>query len=237
MSLLTAIQNVCGRTNIPVPQTALGSTDSQVLQLLRLLEEEGNDLASRYPWQGLTFEFLYASLDQEDQGAMEAIASNGFRSMKNETFWDRTNMRRIWGPLDDRQWQDRKAHPTTGPSYYYRIRGGRLLMHPIPTAGYTFAGEYLSKNWILGADGTTYKQYFTLDTDTFLIPEELCIAGLRWRWKKEKGLEYAEDFRTYEMQVKDALSRDGSKETLSMDGKNYQATRPGIIIPEYSWFQ
>jgi hypothetical protein len=83
-------------------------------------------------------------------------------------------------------------------------------------------------------DGTTYKQYFTLDTDTFLVPEELCIAGLRWRWKKEKGFEYAEDFRSYEMQVKDAMSRDGGKSVICLDG-GYKDARPGIMAPEYNW--
>lgn len=238
MSLLTIIQYVCGRTNIPVPQTVMGgTTDSQVLQMLRLLEEEGNDLASRAPWQAITLEFTHTSVASEDQGAIDSLMSNGFRYIKNETFWDRTNRLPIIGPLSEQQWQKMKAYATTGPRFHYRIRGGRLLINPTPTAGYIFAGEYVSKHWILGADTTTYKQYFTLDTDTVLLPEELLIAGLRWRWKKEKGLEYAEDFRTYELQVKDALGRDGGKPTLSMDGDSTKQQRPGIFIPDMNWMQ
>ena len=57
MSLLSIIINVCGRTNIPVPTNVMGSiSDTQLLQLVELLEEEGHDLASRGPWQGITFE-------------------------------------------------------------------------------------------------------------------------------------------------------------------------------------
>lgn len=235
MSLLTVIQNVCGRTGIPVPSSVMGSiSDSQVLQLLRLLEEEGQDLSSRYPWQGITFEFTHTTTAAEDQGAITTIAPNGFRAIKNGTFYDRTDTLPVMGPLSDHEWQDRKARANTGPRYWYRIRGGRLIVNPVPAAGHTWAGEYWSKNWILGEDGTTYRQYFALDTDTILLPEELCIAGLRWRWKKEKGFDYAEDFRSYEMQVKDAMSQDGSKRTLCMDGARREA-RPGIIVPEYSW--
>lgn len=235
MSLLSVIQHVCGRTNIPVPSSVMGTTtDPQILQLLRLLEEEGNDLASRYPWQGLTFEFTHTTLNQEDQGAISAIATNGFRAIKNGTFFDRTDTLPVMGPLSDQEWQDRKARANSGPRYWYRIRGGRLIVNPVPAANHTWAAEYTSKNWILGEDGTTYKQYFTLDSDDILLPEELCLAGLRWRWKKEKGFEYAEDMRTYELQVKDAMSRDGSKRVLSMDGAR-RDSRPGIIVPEYSW--
>ncbi len=234
MSILTVIQYVCGRTGVPVPNTVLGTTDQQVLQMLRLLEEEGVDLASRGPWQGITFEATHTTTAAEDQGAVTTIASNGFNYIKNGTFWDRSSKLPILGPLSDQEWQTLKGLSTTGPRYHYRIRGGKLLINPTPTASLSWAFEYVSKNWILGVDGTTYKQYFTLDTDTILLPETLVLMGLRWRWKKEKGMDYAEDFRTYETQVKDALGRDGGKKTLSMAGGQAQA-RPGIFVPDMSW--
>lgn len=234
MSVLTVIQYVCGRTNVPVPVTVLGNTDTQIVQMLRLFEEEGNDLARRGDWNGITFEATHTSLAAEDQGAITSIATNGFRDIKNGTFWDRTNKLPITGPLNDQQWQRLKGMTTTGPRYRFRIRGGKLLINPTPTAGYSWAFEYVSKNWMLGVDGVTYKQYATLDTDTLLLPEDLVLMGVRWRWKKEKGLDYAEDFATYERQVKDALGRDGGKPRLHMDGGRQEA-QPGIFVPDMSW--
>ena len=234
MSVLTVIQQVCGRLNVPVPVTVLGTTDTQTLQMLRLLEEEGNDLARRGDWQGITFEATHTSLALEDQGALTSIATNGFRDIKQGTLWDRTNRLPILGPLNDQEWQKMKAMATTGPRYHYRIRGGHWLINPTPTAGYTWAFEYISTNWMLGIDGVTYKQYADLDTDTILLPEDLVLMGLRWRWKKEKGFDYAEDFQTYEMQVKDALGRDGAKKVLHLDGGHPDA-RPGIFVPDMSW--
>lgn len=234
MSVLTTVQYVCGRTNVPVPATVLGNTDPLVIQMLRLLEEEGTDLSKRGDWQGITFEATHTSTAAADQGTVVSIATNGFRYIKNGTFWDRTNKLPILGPLSDAEWQQIQAVTTAGPRYRYRIRGGKLLISPTPTAGYTFAFEYVSKNWILGADGTTYKQYATLDTDTILLPEDLVLMGLRWRWLREKGLEYSELFETYEAQVKQDLGRDGGKKKLSMDGSVRDA-RPGIFIPDQSW--
>jgi hypothetical protein len=233
MSVLTVVQYVCGRTNVPVPTTVLGNTDTQIVQMLRLLEEEGNDLARRGPWQALTFEATHTTLALEDQGAVTSIATNGYRDIKHGTFWDRTNTLPILGPVSDMDWQRLKGMATTGPRYQFRIRGGKLLINPTPTAGYTWAFEYISKYWMLGIDGTTYKDYATLDTDTILLPEDLVLMGLRWRWKKEKGLDYAEDMRTYEFQVKDALSRDGGKDTINMNGVSREA-QPGIFVPDMS---
>lgn len=235
MSLLTIITQVCGRTNIPVPTNVMGSTsDTQILQLVQLLEEEGRDLAARGPWQGITFEATWSTTAAEDQGALTTLASNGFSYIKNGTFWDRTSRLPVLGPLSDSEWSAMKGLGTTGSRYAYRIRGGKLLANPTPTASLTWAFEYASKNWILGIDGTTYKSAFTLDTDTVLLPEELLIMGLRWRWKREKGLDYSEDMRTYELQVKDALARDGGKRTLSMSGGG-RTLAPGIFVPERDW--
>lgn len=235
MTMLTTIQYFCRRTNITVPSTVYGTTDPQIRQVMALLEEEGNDLAGRGSWQGLTFEASHTTIAAEDQGAIATIASNGFRYIKNQTIWDRTDRLPVLGPMDGQDWQAMKAVASTGPRYRFRIRGGKLIVNPTPAASHSWKFEYVTKNWILGADGTTYKQYFTLDTDTFLIPEELVLMGLRWRWKKEKGFDYAEDMRTYEMQVKDALGRDGGKPILHMDSDTRNGPQPGIFVPDGSW--
>jgi len=235
MTMLSTVQYFFKRNGLSVPATVAGSTDSQVTQVAALLEEEGNDLAQRYPWEGITFEATHTTTAAESQGTVASIATNGFRYIKNETIWDRTDQLPVIGPMSGTEWQTLKAVTSNGPRYRYRIRGGLLLVNPAPAANHAWAFEYVSKNWILGADGTTYKQYFTLDTDTMLIPEELLLSGLRWRWKKEKGLDYAEDFRTYEAQISDAMGRDGGKERLNMGVDPTRGPRPGIYVPERGW--
>tara|TARA_R110000868_G_scaffold201579_1_gene449069 strand:- start:2599 stop:3243 length:645 start_codon:yes stop_codon:yes gene_type:complete len=211
----------------------MGTTDDGVKQIRALLEEEGNDLALRGAWQGMVQEASLTTVATESQGAITTIAS-GFRSIINQTIWSRTRRLPVCGPLDAKQWQMLKALFVNGPYYRHRIRGGLLLVNPVPPAGESWYFEYSSANWILGADGSTYKQYFTLDTDTLIIPESLALMGLRWRWKKEKGFDYSEDFRTYELQVKDALGRDGGKDTLCMDAYT-EGMKPGVFVPAGTW--
>ena len=234
MSLLSIVQAFCARNHIPIPATVMGSTDARVVNLRALLEEEGDDLSARHGWQGITFEAPHTSLAAEDQGAMSAIAANGFNYILNGTIWDRSQQLRILGPLNAQEWQQAKAMVPTGPDYRFRIRGGRLLITPTPAAGNTWAFEYVSSNWILDATGVTYKNRFTQDTDEPLLPENLLTSGLKWRWRKDTGLEYAEDFRTYETQIKDAMGRDGGRKTLSMDGGRYDML-PGVFVPQGSW--
>ena len=233
MSLLSIAVHFAKRTNLNVPTTVLGTTDPQIKQILGLLEEEGNDLASRGDWQELTNEATHTTIAVENQGAIKTIASNGFKYIKNGTIWDR-DLRLPVYVIDGTDWQQVKAIAVTGPRYQARLRGGNLLCNPVPTAGHTWAFEYITKNWIADSAGTTYYQYFDDDTDTPLLPEELLLLGLRWRWAKEKGFEYAEMYRTYELEVQNALSRNQMRRVLDMGYTNY-TPHPKVYIPDGSW--
>jgi hypothetical protein len=235
MSLLSLVTAFCERTNLPVPIAVKASTDTQVIQVRALLEEELEDLASRATWERQTLEQSLTTVAAEDQGAIDSLASPGFRFIVDQTIWNRSRRLPVAGPLDPRQWQALKARFVNGPYYRFRLRGGHLLVNPVPPAGESWFFEYVTRHGILDQDGVTTKERFSADTDTLLLPESLLLSGLRWRWKKEKGLEYAEDQRTYEVQVKDALNHDGSKPTLSMDALFKDEARPGVMVPEGSW--
>lgn len=234
-TILQIVTQFCERKNLSVPATVLGSSDAQIVQIRALLEKEGRDLRNRGAWEGITKEATHVTLAAEDQGALATIASSGFDYIKNDTFWDRTDHVPVRGPLSDTQWQSAKALAATGPRYHFRIRGGRLLATPAPAAGHTWAFEYVSKFWITATAGSTpTKSLFTVDTDEVALPDEIVTLGLEWRWKHAKGLEYGEDFRSYEAMVKDALGHDGGKQVLNMAGGGGSA-KPGICVPQGSW--
>jgi hypothetical protein len=229
MSLLTTVQRFCRRTNITTPTTVIGTSDAQIAQIYALLEEEGNDLSGRGSWNELTREATLTTTATESQGNIEDIGCPGFRYIKNDTIWDRTENTPVV-VIDGPDWQAEKGFATTSPRYRARVRGGELIVTPTPVAGNTWAFEYVTWNWINGGA----KQYFTADTDSIDLPEPILMMGLRWRWKKEKGFEYAEDFRTYEKLVNDALSRDGLKSVLYQDQEPRNSS-PKIVVNDGNW--
>lgn len=233
MSLLTIAQRFCRRTNLDVPSTVLGSTDPQIKQIGALLEEEGNNLAGRGDWQELTNEAIHTTVATESQGNINTIASNGFSYVKNGTIWDR-DLRLPVYIIDGTDWQQVKAIAVTGPRYQARIRGNLLISNPVPEAGHTWAFEYVSKNWITDSAGANPDNYFNSDEDEVILPNELVLLGLRWRWLKEKGLEYSEQFALYEQEVKDALSRNNLRRPLSMSQTSY-TQHPKAFVPDGDW--
>lgn len=236
MDALTLIQETANEIGLPEPTIALASTDVQIKQLVQLLNKEGRALATRYGWQALTRETTFLTTAVESQGTIASLigGSHEMRYIINDTIWNRDRIWPVLGPNPPRIWQGYKALSVTGPVSQYRIRSNELLFMPVPTAGETCAFEYVDKMWCTDVTGVTYQKGLVADTDVFLLDDELLQAGLQWRWRAAKKLDYTEDFLIYENLVADAMARDGTKPTLSLSGETTYYD-PVVITPVGSW--
>ncbi len=225
MSLLSIIQDVCGRLSLPQPTTVVGSTDKQVIQLLALANEEGKSLATRTRWQALNEEKTFVTVAAANQPA--ALPTDFDRFIPN-SFFNRSTRRPMTGPLTPQQWQWIQAQPVYGTAYLmFRERTGQFLIVPTPAAGQTIAYEYVSKNWVLSATSVP-KASFTADDDTSYLDEELIGLGARWRFLRAKGLDYAEEMATYELQVEQSVARDGGSTALTIAPQPVDLNRVNI---------
>lgn len=234
MSLLTMLQSVAVRIGLNNPTAIVSSVQDEVIQLWKIANEEGKELATRYSWQNLTQESTFATVATESQGTMTALAGPDFDYIINETFWNRSQRRPVFGPVNDQKWQQLKAQAIVGPWVQHRIRGNEMLFIPVPTAGETCAFEWVSKNWCVNAaTAPTYSEW-TNDSDIGKLDERLMALGVIWRWKQIKGFEYAEDFNKYERAVMDAMTRDGGKPRLNLGDSQFDVY-PGVIVPSGNW--
>lgn len=238
MTLLQLIQEFCRRQGLSVPSTIMASHDDQLIQLAGLANEILEDLTTRRTWTTLDKECVFTSVAGSDQGALETLAP-GLLKILNDTLYDRTQGVALFGPNAPRDWQASLATTYSGPSYRYRIQGGHLLTMPDMPIGHQVAFEYASSAAVqdnkYAPTTVSYKSYFTRDDDTFLLPSKLLLLGLRWRWKEEKGLPYAESFRLYEASIADTAGGDGTKAALDMGAESRGNVQPGIVVPIGNW--
>lgn len=234
-NVLSLVQSFAARVGIPQPSFAVLNTDPQVRQIMGLLEECLEEIRFRGRWTSLIREATFTSVLGEDQGLISDIAPFGFDQIISDTIFDRTRRWEIYGPLSGREWQIQKAFPTQSVPYLrYRIRDGRLLFPLNTPAGLQCAFEYTSRYCVLDADGVTWNEFINSDNDSLAFPDIVVLAALRWKWKYEKGLEYAEDFRRYEEVVTQALSAEGRKPMVILDDKP-SGVQPAILIPTGNW--
>jgi hypothetical protein len=179
-------------------------------------------------------EQTFQTVNTESQGLLTTLCSEFPRYMLPYTLWDRTNKIRLTGVIDAQDWAALKAWQINGPLYQFRLREGKFLVNPVPTAGFTWSFEYVTANWGETAAGVGLRR-FQADTDVIRLPEDIVLADLKWRWKEVKGMPYAQDFENAEAMIVDALSRSRQPGKV-LDQSNYrEEVGPRITVVPGSW--
>jgi hypothetical protein len=169
------------------------------------------------------------------QGTIQALTGPDFAFVLNDTMWDRTTRRPVFGPKPPAEWQQLMAQLMQGPWWQYRIRGNTLLFLPPPPMGDSIYFEWVSKYWCTSSGGTTQTQSaFALDSDIAILDERLITLDALWRFKQAKGLSYSEDQDKAEAAIADAMTRNASKPKLNLNGA-MNDIYPGVLIPAGSW--
>ena len=225
-NLLTIVQRACRLLSIPVPTEVVNSTDTQVQQLYALANEEGDELAGTYDWQVMRKQHLFDTVASAVQSS--AIPSDFDHFIAN-SFFNRTTMRMIYGPITPQEWQAIQAQPQLNRVFLAFVeRDGQFLVTPTPPAGQEIAYEYVTKHWAKSAAGVPQTE-FLADTDETYLDDKLFPLGLRWRFLKSKGLDYAEDFRTYQGERNQRMARDGGNGVIDTTGGAYYGWATNIM--------
>lgn len=231
MTVLSTIVRHCQLHALAIPTSVVGSTDTQVIQLLAVLQESLEDMQQESDFQIATRECVFTAIADEDQGAIATLAGNGYRKANFETFYDRTLMRSLYGPVNDTEWQELKALPNPGPFYKFRVWQGHLYLAPTPTAPFSEIAFEFQSEWAVVSSTGTVKALITADDDTFIFPENIVRKWMIYRWKLLKGLPYQEDRqRAYDL-LNNYISTDKVKRRVDVSCTAPIDMQPGIFVP------
>ncbi len=225
MTLLTVVTSVLDGAGFAAPAAVIGSSDRTAIQALALANRSGKQLAKRGKgiggWAVLQTEHTFTTTD----GTAEYALPSGFDFLIDDTLWDRVNFWKLRGPVSANEWQQIKSGIlSTSAALRRRVRikpsassnVKAIFVDPTPsTTGDTLVFEYVSDLWCQSSGGTG-QSVWTADDDTGILDEYFLEMDLKWRFAKAKGLEYGEDKREFELELSQALSRDGGAQILNM---------------------
>jgi hypothetical protein len=298
MTLLELVQNFCLEVGITSPTQVVTSQDTQILQVLAIINRFGHDLSREHDWQMLDKEYIFQtqstsltgttvsgspiitgisstaglstsygvdgtniapfsqiiSVDGPTQVTMNMPATGSATSALTfgqvqyplpsdwlkqmpTTEWDRSNRWPLLGPASAQDWQSFKSGIVySGPRLRFRIQGNKFTINPPPSANTTLAFEYISSSFVLDADGVTYKNKFTADTDTCVYDDSLMITGLKLRWLQTKGFDYSYALVEYERYLAVNKSQEnGSASTLSLAPMSGNILLSNRNLPDGNW--
>ena len=170
----------------------------------------------------------------QNQGNILTLTGPDFNFIVNETMWDRTTRRPVFGPKSAAEWQQLSAQQMQGPWWQFTLRGNQLLFIPAPTPGDTIYFEWITRYWATDTLGTTGKSIMTVDSDVSKLNEQWHIMGAIWRFKQQNGLPYQQDKDKYDLAIADACTRDGVRSRISMLGAQADLY-PGIVVSAGNW--
>lgn len=217
-TVLALVQAAADELSLARPSDISDTSDDNTAQkLVRHITRTCKQLAAEYDWSRLRREKTFTTFAAAEQTG--AIPSD-FQRFVGDTIWNRTTRTKVLGPLSPSDWQARQAVLVNGPFSNFIIRGSALLVTPTPSAGWTFAYEYVTKYVGTEADATTEIEAFLNDDDTTYFDDELLILGVVWRYRKAEGLDYSEEFREYQLRRSNMIKMDGGRRVLDMSGTN-----------------
>lgn len=228
MNLLTLVSQFCKRNQLKVPTVVATSTDEHIAQILAILNELLYDTVDYGNLQAVRAEATVTTLAAELQGTLSTLAPK-FVKIIPDSMWNRTRKIKVEGPLNESDWQMMKASGVTAGFPKFRIMSDSLYLLPAPAAGETITFEYQKQ--VVVANDNSVKEYFTVDTDTCLIPDRLLLLGLRWRWLEAKGLPSVSAGLQFANALETTLARERAPTSLNLNGYKKATISPSIIVP------
>lgn len=238
MTVLELTQEFCRRQGLPSPSSVVTSQDDAILQIFGLLNEGIMDLVDRYHWQQLLQRVSFYHGGGAAYAAVDFSSTyTDFKALIPDTLWDTTNKMPVNGPISAAKWTEMIHLGVAASLYNFRLYGNALRIYPEPDTltDVLFAMEYLSSFGAYDATSAANARQYADDASYSRLPSNIVLADLRWRWRQAKGLPYAEDQRTCEEAIMNAIGREPLP-ALSMSGPDPdQTVGPGLLVAAGSW--
>lgn len=214
MSLLTMVREASLLVGLSEPDTVMAATTDEVKQFRALAQQEGDELSRWYDWRKLG---VGATITGDGTTTAWDLPCDWDRQLASDALWlDASPYIALEGPLSDQAWIALQTAQSAPSRPVWRYFGDQIQTYPALGADEAVKLEYRSAYWIASADATTIRNAWVEDSDIALIPERIMKLGLIWRWKRAKGLDYAEEFQTYQMERLKAERNDKGFRTLNM---------------------
>ena len=203
MTLLTVVQDVCAVVGVIKPDSVF--TNINANRTMFEMVACANEMAQSIGGDERDWTRLIKTQTYTGDGATAAfnLPADYRRMLKNGQVWRSTSTQQPMTFINDAdEWMQRRAQGYSNAWGEWMIEGGQMLIYPVMGVGVTAKFKYIDANPITLTSGG-FGDRFMADTDTFRLPERVLKLGMIWKWKSQKGGQYAEDMSTYY----DALTR------------------------------
>ena len=183
------------------PNDLFNSSSQQDSIFLSVAKSALDSLLRYGDWQELTKEGCLFTFAGQKQYAIEDIVPD-FYSLLPNTIYIKDTQERIIGAITPQQWMKDKYFYSAGTDIKFKIQNGRFVFLNEPPARVKIVFQYRSNNIVWDFNTYEDKNTITANTDVPIFDEYLVKLAILWRWLKRSGLDYSEEIREYERELK-----------------------------------
>lgn len=225
MTILSVIQNVSLAVGIEKPDTAMSSTEREIMEMVRIARDAAIMIRDvEFDWQALQKLQTYTG-----NGVAEAfdLPADYARMPTTATLW---SSRWTWGMsqvVGVDAWLEMQVTPYVSVTGDWIIYGDQLHILPVMAGTETVKFFYIS-NEIVKKEDNTREAFFTDDADTFRLCERTLELAIIFKWKELKGQPISEEENDYLRALYNAMNRDGgSKPVVSGNARRrFDSVKP-----------
>lgn len=222
MTVLSAIQSAFARTVGRKPTTVFSSIEPMEVEMADLSTDVAVDIMGSHDWRALT---KFHTITGDGVQSSFDLPSDYDRIVLAQRITDTSNW--LWGYTAAQSLEEWMTITNSGfaaitPGWWI-ILDGKMQFSPAPSSGSPAKFAYISRS-IGRTEAGSPISAFSTDSDSFVLDERLLTLGLIWRWKSQKGLEYAEDMANYEKALSEAAARDSGSQAIR---KGFPSRLPG----------
>lgn len=152
---------------------------------------------------------------------------NDFAYLVVQTEWDRNFRWQLLGPLDAQEWQVIKSGISpVGPRMRFRIMNNQFYINPVGSASSLYTDnivfEYVSNWWVANVSDTNtgVSKAFQNDTDSPILPDDVILMSLKYRFLQAKGLDWDIAYKEYNSKKEKATGRSASARNLPLNSRS-----------------
>lgn len=230
MSLLSICRAVAAEVGWPVPSQISGSLEATAVQLMALANAELRHLSEFHDWPHLESDYTFSLTPPNTVYAWPS----DFRKQAFGSVFDEQQYFRLRGSMNVENWMARKygllgklARMTFRTKYVNGVAS--LEFNPTPTENRNVVALYYSTNYAMS--GATPIPVYAQDTDVSRIPERLVELGLKWRFRRAKGLDFSAELSEYNAVVNQQFVARQAPQDIPVGGSRYwdDGITPGYV--------
>lgn len=234
MSVLSICSNVLSITGWPVPSTIAANTDLTAKQIFSLANEELRALSELFSWPQLEVE--YSTTITANSTLM--FWPSDFRVMAPQSVFFKDEYYELRGSTGMQFWELLKYGKLGSLSrvrfrVVYPLGSPGIEVTPTPTNDMNIVAVYYSNKYAKDINGNSLP-IFQNDTDTAKIPERYIELGVKWRFRRAKGLDFSAELAEYNNTIQTQYAKYINQGEIRVGGPRplgyeYAGLTPGFV--------